>query len=355
MRNRGTTALTLTILAALSFSAQRSHARAALLLEEPCGFFGTLIPTGHNAIYIENVCAETPVALRRCQPGEYGVVLTRDEGIGGYDWVAIPLLPYLYSVEKSSEVPAYADSKMVWSMRNRYHEAHLLSLGENLRPGNIVRGGWALLAGMSYERRIYAFAFETASEKDDALIALLNAGKNRSHFQLAYRNCSDFARLVLNFYFPGAFRREIFPDAGMTTPKALTHALVRYARKRPEIQLTTYEILQIPGYRRLSRPNKGVVESLATIPYAIPIALANPYIAGGLLLDYLVRGRFHLVPSRPRVLAPGELSALATPARPIRGPSPSRAEALPAADDFAETRSLGAANSILSGAEDNDD
>ena len=36
------------------------RAQAALLMEEPYGFFGTLNPTGHNAIYFERVCAETP-------------------------------------------------------------------------------------------------------------------------------------------------------------------------------------------------------------------------------------------------------------------------------------------------------
>ena len=76
-----------------------AHAQAALLMEEPYGFFGTLNPTGHNAIYFERICAETPVKLRRCRPGELGAVIARYQGIAGYDWVAIPLIPYLYSVE----------------------------------------------------------------------------------------------------------------------------------------------------------------------------------------------------------------------------------------------------------------
>jgi hypothetical protein len=342
------------MLVVLVFSAQRSYGRATLLLEEPYGFFGTLIPTGHIAIYIEDVCAETPVVLRQCEAGESGVVLTRDEGIGRYDWVAIPLLPYLYSVEKPSEVPAHVDRKMVWRMRNRYHEAHLLSLGENLRPGNILRGGWALLAGMSYERRIYAFSFETEAGKDSALMAFLNASENRSQFQLAYRNCSDFVRLVLSFYFPGTFRREIFPDAGMTTPKALTHRLLRYERKHPEIQLTTFEIPQIPGYRRPSQPNKGIAEALVTTPFAIPIALANPYLAGGLLLDYVMSGRFRLVPSRPRVLAPRELFALAAPIRPIQDRSRTSVPSN-GADALMETGSLDAANTTPNGMRDNEE
>src|ERR1035437_754597 len=83
--------------AALTSWNTRSHAQAALLLEEPYGFFGVINPTGHDAIYLERVCAETPVKLRRCETGEPGVVIARYQGISGYDWVAIPLVPSLYS------------------------------------------------------------------------------------------------------------------------------------------------------------------------------------------------------------------------------------------------------------------
>ena len=60
--------------------------QAALLLEEPYGVFGTLNPTGHAAIYLERVCADTPVHLRLCNPGETGVVISRYKGMAGYDW-----------------------------------------------------------------------------------------------------------------------------------------------------------------------------------------------------------------------------------------------------------------------------
>jgi hypothetical protein len=52
-----------------------------------------------------------------------------------------------------------------------------------------------------------------------------------------------------------------------------------------------WEVPQVHGYRHQSRGNKGVAESLVTTVYAIPIVVANPYIAGGLLLDYLVRSQ----------------------------------------------------------------
>ena len=86
------------------------------------------------------------------------------------------------------------------------------------------------MLGASYERRIYAFRFQTTEEQDDAFIAQLNDAANRTHFHLLFNNCADFARLVLSFYFPGVFRRSIFPDAGMTTPKQIAYKLARYAR-----------------------------------------------------------------------------------------------------------------------------
>ena len=77
----------------------------------------------------------------------------------------------------------------------------------------------------------------------------------------------------------------------MTTPKQLAYKLERYAAQHPETHLAIFEIPQIPGYRRLSRRNKSIAESLSTTGYAIPIAVVNPYLAGGLFVDYLARGR----------------------------------------------------------------
>jgi hypothetical protein len=296
------------------------RAQAALLMEEPYGFFGSINPTGHNAIYFARICAETPVKLRRCQAGELGAVIARYEGINGYDWVAMPLHPYLYSVDDASAVPARVNHREVSELRDSYREAHLLGLGDDLPDGGLTRGGWTQLVGVSYERRIYAFRFETAEAQDDTLIALLNDSPNRSDFHLLTNNCSDFARIILDYYFPGVFQRGVFPDAGVTTPKQIAFKLERYARKHPENLLTVLVIPQIPGYRRHSRSNKGIAESLTTTGYAVPIALLNPYLAGGLFVDYLVRGRHHLIPKDSLQLSPGNLFALTAPARAVQNP-----------------------------------
>ncbi|MGA3371720.1 MAG: hypothetical protein ABSC48_08165 [Terracidiphilus sp.] len=348
MRGLSATAFALIALAGLALFPPQSRAQAALLIEEPYGFFGSVNPTGHNAIYFERICAETPTRLRRCEAGELGAVISRYQGIDGYDWVAMPLVPYLYSVENVADAPAHVNRETVHRLRSRYREAHLLDLGKGLYPGNVVRGGWTQLVGVSYERRIYALRFETNEEQDNALIARMNDGQNRTHFNLLFNNCSDFARRNLDLYFPGTFKRSIFPDAGMTTPKQLAYKLERYARTHPETQLTIFEIPQIPGYRHPSHSNKSIAESLITTGYAIPIALANPYLAGGLFVDYLVRGRYHLIPKNPRELEPDNLWALTAAARAPQNPLSAGTQApSAAAGGSAKTTATAAANSGL--------
>lgn len=317
-------------------------------MEEPYGFFGALNPTGHTAIYFARVCAETPVKLRRCEPGEAGSVISRYQGIAGYNWVAMPLVPYLYSVKTGAEVPPRVNRKIVRNLRSRYHEEHLSGLGNEVFAGNLVRGGWTQLVGVAYERRIFAFRFETSEAQDDALIERLNSHDNRSRFNLIYNNCADFARIVLNSYFPRTFRRNFFPDAGMTTPRQITWKLVRYAKTHPQMQLTVFEIPQVPGYRRTSRSNKSVAASLVTTGYAVPLVLMNPYLAGGVFVDYLVRGRYPLIPEHPPVLTPERLSSLTSPAQPTQNPDSASAQVPGAAANVSGLVTVGvAANSGL--------
>ena len=111
------------------FAGARAYAReAALLLEEPFGHFGGMTPTGHAAIYLSDVCAESPTELCPCLPGENGVVLSRYHHVDGYDWLAIPLIPYLYAVDDASQIPAQADAGLETRLRDRYRREHLMDL-----------------------------------------------------------------------------------------------------------------------------------------------------------------------------------------------------------------------------------
>ena len=129
-----------------------ARAGATLFLGEPYGLDGAYAGTGHAAVYLSGVCAASPVVLRPCAPGETGIVLSRYRGIGGYDWIAIPRIPYLYAVERPEDIPLFADKKVAAFLRDDYRRKHLQSLVPNLPGGGTPNGDWYELIGASYLR-----------------------------------------------------------------------------------------------------------------------------------------------------------------------------------------------------------
>src|ERR1700685_4838400 len=120
---------TLCVLLLASLGVPREvSANVAVLLEEPYSYDGAFAGAGHVAVYLTRVCAASPTSLRRCHEGEYGVVISRYDRIGGHDWLAIPLIPYLYAVNLPQEIPAYADDKIVGLLRDQYRHDHLQEL-----------------------------------------------------------------------------------------------------------------------------------------------------------------------------------------------------------------------------------
>jgi hypothetical protein len=282
--------LLLVLVACTSFA----HAAATLLLEEPYGDFGAMNPTGHAAVFLSRVCADGGTVLRMCRTGEQGVVISRYRGVAGFDWVAVPLIPYLYAVEHADEVPASADKELVEILRNRYRQEHLKELAPDREDGEPPSGTWVELVGAAYNRKIYGFEIETTSEQDAALIRWLNDRPNRSRFNLFFHNCADFAKGIINFYQPHALRRSYLADVGMTTPKQITKCLVRYAKRHPELDFTTFVIPQVPGATARSTPVHGVLESLVkTKKYAVPLFVFHPWFSTGMFAAYLGTGRFN--------------------------------------------------------------
>ena len=276
-----------------------AHASATLFLEEPYGKLGFFTATGHAAVYLSGVCAETPVRLRACAPGETGVVISRYDGVGGYDWVAIPLIPYLYAVERAQEVPLFADAKTTLFLRDQYRRKYLEEITPDGRNGAIPKGNWYELVGSSYDRTIYGFEIETTPEQDAALIRKLNSSPNESHFHLSYRNCADFAKGILNFYFPKSFHRSIVADLGMTSPKQLAKMMTKYAAQHPELEFSRIVIAQVPGTMPRSTAVHGVVESFVKAKkYIVPSVVVNPVFAGCVAAVYVGTGTGRFDPGR---------------------------------------------------------
>ena len=276
-----------------------ASASATLLLEEPYGRMGYFTATGHAAVYLSGVCADTPLVLRRCAPGETGIVLSRYDGVGGYDWVAIPLIPYLYAVERPEDVPLFANAKMALFLRNRYRRKYLEDIAPDVKEGETPGGNWYQLVGSSYDRTIYGFEIGTTPEQDNALIRKYNSSPNRSHFHLISNNCADFAKGVINFYYPKSLRRSLVADVGITTPKQMAKLLTKFSDRHPEIQSSRLIISQVPGSMPRSSTVHGVVESFFTSKkYLVPSAVVSPIFAGCVAAVYVGTGAGHFEPAR---------------------------------------------------------
>ena len=273
-------------------------ASATLLLEEPYGAMGFFTATGHAAVYLSGVCADTPIVLRRCAPGEMGVVLSRYDGVGGYDWIAIPLIPYLYAVERSEDVPLFADAKMALFLRDRYRRKYLEEIAPDAKNGETPGGNWYQLVGSSYDRTIYGFEIQTTPEQDEALIRKYNSSPNVSHFHLVTNNCADFAKGVLNFYHPKSLHRSLIADIGITTPKQISKMLTKFSGRHPELQFSRLIIAQVPGSMPRSSNVHGVVESFfKSKKYIVPSAVVSPIFAGCVAAVYVGTGAGHFEPA----------------------------------------------------------
>jgi hypothetical protein len=278
----------------LTGTASAVRADVAILLEEPYSYDGAFAGTGHSAVYLTRICAASPTRLRRCQPGELGVVVSRYHRIGGYDWIAVPLYPYLYAVEKPERIPLFADGKLEAMLRDQYRRKYLEELVPDEKSGEAPGGDWYELVGSAYDRTLYGFQIETSVAQDDRFIAEYNTRSNRMSYKLVSANCADFVRQAINFYYPNAVKRGLIADLDVSTPKHIAKSLVQFSKRNPELQFTTFVIPQIPGTIRRSRPVRGLVESVFKAKkYELPLLALHPAVAGGFAAAYLVGGRFN--------------------------------------------------------------
>jgi hypothetical protein len=61
------------------------------------------------------------------------VVISRYHRIAGYDWIAIPLIAYLYSVDQPDQVPFSIDQENVSFIRDQYRRNHLREIVPDAR------------------------------------------------------------------------------------------------------------------------------------------------------------------------------------------------------------------------------
>lgn len=270
-----------------------ARASVSLLLEQPYGELNIFNPTGHAAVYLDHVCAASPIELRPCKPGELGVVISRYDNISGYDWIAVPLIPYLYAVDSAADVPLYTNREQVGLLRELYRRRALESVAPDLPDGHAPSGNWYELVGSAYDRTIYGFSLATTPEQDARLIAMFNDRRNAQRYNGAFRNCADFARTTINSVFPHAVRRNFIADFGLTTPKQVARAVSHYAAKHPEIGFRVFKVPQVPGTLPRSHGVQGVTESLLK-RYGLPLVALSPIATGAVFVAYMGHGRFDM-------------------------------------------------------------
>jgi hypothetical protein len=205
--------------------------------------------------------------------------------------MAIPLSPYLYAVDKPESIPLFADPKLVGFLRDKY----LAKVRENLPDGlgDVKGAAWYELAGSAYNRTIYGYKIETTPAQDDALIRKFNADPNREAYNLIKRNCADFVKDVINFYYPKSTHRSVINDLGVTTPRQVAKNLVKYGKRHDNTELSAFIVPQVPGTKR-SRPIHGVTDSiLLAKKYMAPLMFLHPVMAGSVGIAYWAGWRFH--------------------------------------------------------------
>ena len=284
------------LICSILLGAFAARADVTLLTEEPYGKFGVLTATGHAAVYLSRVCAETPVKLRPCRPGETGIVLSRYHHVGKYDWLAIPLIPYLYAVDRAEEVPETINAEKAKQLRDQYRRAHLEEIAPDGPNGAMPSGDWTELVGEAYLRTIYTFGMTTTEAQDEELIEALNNRPNENHFRLITHNCADFVRQIVDFYYPRAVHRDLAGDLGIMTPKQAARCIARYDRRHPDVELSTFVIPQVHGSVPRSSQVRGVLDSFVhTKEYALPLAplaFIHPLVGGGLAYAWVEGMRF---------------------------------------------------------------
>ncbi|MGQ9635464.1 MAG: hypothetical protein ACUVXB_14610 [Bryobacteraceae bacterium] len=234
-------------------------------------------------------------------------MISRYNRIAGLDWIAIPLIRYLYAVERAEDVPPSARAAEVALLRDHYRRQHLRELIPDGPGGEMPRGDWIQLVGSAYDRTVYGFVLETRRSDDERLVEYLNAKPNQRRFHLLWRDCADFAREIVNFYYPGAVRRSVLGDFGIMTPKHAAKRLVRLMAREPELSIGAFVAPQIQG-GRASTKLRGVNESLIrSKKYVAPLILFQPWVAASAAFAYLVAGRFNPDKQEPAVCEPGWL------------------------------------------------
>ncbi len=273
-----------------------ARADVSLFVLESLGVAGEFTGSGHTAIYFSNICADGPTALRLCVPGEHGAVISSYPNFSenlDREWIAVPVFAFLYGVERADDIPLYANGKVRNFLRENFRQNHMQSAIPDTADGSMPAGAWQTMLSMAFNRDVYSFNIKTTAREDALFLQKFRERPVDGKFNAFSRNCADFSKKVINFYFPGATKRDLINDFGITTPKALARSFTRYASSRPERMFNVTKVSQVHGPIWRSNDNRNFTEkALVSKKYLVPSLFFYPPLFAGFAAAYLVTGRF---------------------------------------------------------------
>ena len=278
-----------------------AHADIGLMLNaKPNGHveigFAEITGEGHSAVYLSRVCPESPVELRLCRPDEPGSVIQNYVDYkedAPYQWNIVPLSVYLYGVDAMSQKPLFASPQLRTVLQERYRRLYLHDICTTDDCISNPDANWRDAVAAAFVREIYIFEVKTTVDQDEEFIREFNARANVNHYSGFRRNCADFAKLVVNTYFPHSAHRDPINDFGMTGPKAIARSFAHYAEHHPALDLRVVRIDQVPGtYKRSSDCHEGTEQTFRAKKWLIPMVAVEAQAVPFLAASYLLTGRF---------------------------------------------------------------
>jgi len=261
---------------------------------------------GHSAVYLSRICAASPVTLRMCGPDEPGSVIQNYEDYmedQPYEWNVVPLSLFLYGVDDMRDRPLFGSPELSSVLQDKYRQKHLQQLCATPRCINNPEANWRDSVAAAFVREIYIFQVHTTVEQDEQFVREFNARANVNHYNGFSRNCADFAKLVVNTYFPHSAHRDFLNDFAITGPKAIARSFTHYAERHPELDLHVVRVEQVPGtYKRSSDCHEGTEQTVLSAKWLVPIMIVEAQAVPVLAASYFFTGHFtpdHELRNRP--------------------------------------------------------
>ena len=281
------------------FVPAKVNADISLLVHEATGYSGEMTGAGHITVYLSNVCTSPPLVLRQCRDDEpKGVVVATYPEFGpnsDYKWFAMPILPYLYGVDDAQQIPLYANGKIRTLLRETNRVKYLSDIVPQASDAELPAGRWGGVIGAGLNRDIYALTVKTTPEQDLRFLEKYSTSPKGNDFNVMFKNCADFTRGVVNFYFPKSASRDFINDFGMTTPKALARSFKGYATKRPDLLFHITKYPQVDGTILRSFGIRNFTETAFTSKkYVITQLLTKPELLAMFAGTYYLTGYFNI-------------------------------------------------------------